>query len=132
MELLVRTRNPRPWRCKASMKSGPPGTACSSCTRTPSMSLSQQETGFGSVTLSFWRTLGCDDMGTDGRPSAGRGSGDERLRRPVLLGGSTLIGSAGILAEDDLTVAIDSFTNTSSQDPSSRDGRPDDPLPRLR
>ena len=51
IELLVSTRNGRPCFCSASMNSGPPGRACSSRTRTPSMSLSQLKTGLRSVTV---------------------------------------------------------------------------------
>src|SRR4051794_3551300 len=49
MELLVSTRKRRPVRCSVSMNSLAPGIGCCSCTRTPSMSVSQQETDLGSV-----------------------------------------------------------------------------------
>src|SRR4029450_4426192 len=49
MELLVNTRNRRPCACRAAMKSVAPGSASSSCTRTPSMSVSHDSTGLASV-----------------------------------------------------------------------------------
>jgi hypothetical protein len=49
MELLVNTRNRRPCSCRAAMKSEAPGSASSSCTRTPSMSVSHDSTGLESV-----------------------------------------------------------------------------------
>src|SRR4051812_5357786 len=49
MELLVNTRKRRPCCCRAAMNSAAPGSACSSCTSTPSMSVSHDSTGLGSV-----------------------------------------------------------------------------------
>src|SRR4029453_9671915 len=45
MELLVNTRNRRPCSCRAAMNSAAPGSASSSCTSTPSMSVSHDSTG---------------------------------------------------------------------------------------
>ena len=49
IELLVSTRNRRPCCSRAAMNSGAPGMARSSRTSTPSMSVSQQETGGRSI-----------------------------------------------------------------------------------
>src|SRR5687767_946315 len=48
-ELLVRTMNGQPDRFRASTNSTAPGIGSSSCTRTPSMSVSQVSMGLGSV-----------------------------------------------------------------------------------
>src|SRR4029453_2637774 len=68
MELLVNRRNRRPCSCRAAMNSDAPGSACSSCTRTPSMSVSHDSTGLGSL------------MGVILPPSPL--DGDERLASP--------------------------------------------------
>ncbi len=49
IELLVSTRNFLPEACNAAMKSAAPGIARSSCTSTPSMSVSQLSTGLWSL-----------------------------------------------------------------------------------